>query len=185
MPTPEPPTLSIQPGPLRPVAAADRAAVLAVVGAVGLFTTEDLVEVEQTLDAFLTGTAGPGDQWVTAELGSGSAGVAYYAPERMAAGTWNLYLLAVAPAAQGTGRGAALVGHVEGDLRRRSESPAHRDLRGRRLPQPAPVLPQPRVHRRGADSRLLRSRRRQGDLLEVAGNLTAPHRQGTTLTRQP
>lgn len=117
MPTPEPPTLSIQPGPLRPVAAADRAAVLAVVGAVGLFTTEDLVEVEQTLDAFLTGTAGPGDQWVTAELGSGSAGVAYYAPERMAAGTWNLYLLAVAPAAQGTGRGAALVGHVEGDLR--------------------------------------------------------------------
>jgi ribosomal protein S18 acetylase RimI-like enzyme len=68
------------------------------------------------LDAFLTGTAGPGDRWVIDDLGGRLAGVAYYAPERMTEGTWNLYLLAVAPTAQGAGRGAALVRHVEADL---------------------------------------------------------------------
>jgi ribosomal protein S18 acetylase RimI-like enzyme len=99
------------------VRAADRAAVLGVVGAVGLFPADELVEVGQMLDAFLTGTADPSDRWVTDDLGSGSAGVAYYAPERMTEGTWNLYLLAVAPGVQGAGRGAALVRHVEADLR--------------------------------------------------------------------
>lgn len=116
VPAADRPAHSIQPDRIRTVRAADREAVLAVVEAVGLFPAEELVEVEQMLDAFLTGTAGPGGRWVTDDIGSGSAGVAYYAPERMAEGTWNLYLLAVAPTAQGTGRGAALVRHVEADL---------------------------------------------------------------------
>lgn len=72
----EPPVLSIQAGSIRSVEAADRAAVLDVVDAVGLFPAEDLLEVEQTLDAFLAGTAGPGDRWITDEIGSESVGVA-------------------------------------------------------------------------------------------------------------
>lgn len=39
--------------------------------------------------------------------------VAYAAPERMTAGTWNLYLIAVHPWHQGRGRGTALLRHVE------------------------------------------------------------------------
>jgi GNAT superfamily N-acetyltransferase len=39
--------------------------------------------------------------------------LAYCAPERMTEGTWNLYLIAVDPAHQGRGIGAALMRHVE------------------------------------------------------------------------
>jgi len=104
-------------GSIRRVQDPDRAAVLGVLSDVGLFPPEELVEVERILDAFLAGTADPGDRWVTDRVSGGSGGVAYYAPERMADGTWNLHLLAVAAAAQGHGRGSALVGYVETDLR--------------------------------------------------------------------
>ena len=46
----------------------------------------------------------------------GPVGVAYYAPERLTEGTWNLYMLAVHPDRQRQGRGAALVRHVEREL---------------------------------------------------------------------
>ncbi len=102
---------------IRPVEAADREAVLGVLDAVGLFPGDELAEVEKLLDAFLSGVAGAGDRWITFDAGGGPVGVAYYAPERMTDGTWNLYLLAVSPAGQGAGRGAALVARVEADLR--------------------------------------------------------------------
>ncbi len=43
-------------------------------------------------------------------------GVAYYAPERMTSGTWNVLLIAVHPAHEGSGCGTALMRHVEADL---------------------------------------------------------------------
>ncbi len=43
-------------------------------------------------------------------------GVAYFAPEPYAYGTWNLYFIAVHPDRQGEGRGATLLRHVEQTL---------------------------------------------------------------------
>lgn len=82
----------------------------------GLFPPEGIADVEGALDAFLAGTT-DGDQWLVNSSHSGVAAIAYYAPERMTEGTWNLYLLAVEPQHQGQGLGAALVRRVEHDLR--------------------------------------------------------------------
>ena len=47
--------------------------------------------------------------------------MAYYAPERMTQGTWNLLLIAVHPDRQGQGIGGAVMRHVEKTLARRGE----------------------------------------------------------------
>jgi len=103
-------------GTIRAARPQDRASIIDVVRASGLFPPDGLTEVEATLDAFLT-RATVTDRWVITDTGTGIAAAAYYAPERMTDGTWNLYLLAVHPDHQGQGRGAALVRHVEQDLR--------------------------------------------------------------------
>lgn len=62
-----------------------------------------------------------GDQcWLTDDDGS-PVGVAYYAPERLTEGAWNLYLIAIHPDRQGQGRGAALLRYVEDALAARGE----------------------------------------------------------------
>ncbi|WP_298467869.1 GNAT family N-acetyltransferase [uncultured Erythrobacter sp.] len=43
-------------------------------------------------------------------------GVAYYAPEQLTQGTWNLLLIAVDPDVHGNGIGAALMNFVEAEL---------------------------------------------------------------------
>jgi len=104
------------PSSVRAARIADRDPIIDVARASGLFSTEELADVAATLDAFLSGTADH-DRWLIEDMGVGAAAVAYYAPERMTEGTWNLYLLAVHPDHQSRGRGAALVRHVERHLR--------------------------------------------------------------------
>lgn len=102
---------------IRRVVASDWAAVLALAAGGDLFDAEELTELEQLLDVYLAGAAGPGyGRWIVDATIGGPAGLAYYAPERMADGTWNLLLLAVSPTVRGAGRGAALVRHVEAEL---------------------------------------------------------------------
>ena len=103
---------------IRAARAADRTSMIEVVHASGLLGPEEMAEPEATLDSYLSG--GPGfERWLIDDPDAGAIGVAYYAPERMTDGTWNLYLLAVHPDWQGQGRGASLVRHVEQDLRAR------------------------------------------------------------------
>lgn len=59
--------------------------------------------------------------WLTDEEDGRPVAVAYYAPERLTEGTWNLYLIAVGPNWQGKGRGAAIMRHVEQTLTDRGE----------------------------------------------------------------
>ena len=56
-----------------------------------------------------------------AEDGS-TAAVAYFAPQRMTDGTWNLLTLLVNPDQQGRGHGGAVVEHVEDVLRKQLET---------------------------------------------------------------
>lgn len=104
---------------IRPVAAADVPALEAVVDRTGLFPSELLGGM---LAGYLAGQAGD-ELWLTVDDGARDAApvaVAYAAPERMTAGTWNLYLIAVRPDRQGRGVGARLVRHVESALAARA-----------------------------------------------------------------
>ncbi len=90
------------------MATGDLPALRAVVDATALFPSE-------LLDGMAADyLAGAGDDaWLTVDDGTGPAAVAYYVPEPMTEGTWNLRLIAVHPARQGQGLGAALMTHVE------------------------------------------------------------------------
>ncbi len=91
------------PSSLRPVVAADLSELAEVIGATDLFPPELLAGMAA---AYLAGEAD--EIWVRA-----GPALAYAAPERMTAGCWNLLLIAVHPAAQRSGIGAALVRAVE------------------------------------------------------------------------
>ncbi len=103
-------------GTIRPVTSDDGGALKALIDAVGLFPSDML---DGMMAGYFNGDAASGF-WLTLDDGSPVA-VAYYAPERMTQGTWNLYLIAVHPDRQGQGRGAALLRHVEQVLAARGE----------------------------------------------------------------
>jgi ribosomal protein S18 acetylase RimI-like enzyme len=99
------------PGAVRPLAPGDMPAVKAVIDTNGLFPSGLLDD----MTAPYLADEGGEEFWLVYEDGSPVA-VAYCAPERMTAGTWNLLLIAVHPDRQGQGIGAALTSHVEGTL---------------------------------------------------------------------
>lgn len=80
----------------------------------GVIEANDLFPAD-LLDGMAASYFGGGsdDVWLTADDGGGPVAVAYYVPERMTQGTWNLLLIAVHPDRQGQGQGAALLRHVE------------------------------------------------------------------------
>ena len=101
---------------IRPLVPGDLDAAKAVIDATGLFPSEML---DGMVAGYFSGEADQ-DVWLTYDDG-GPVAVAYYAPERMSSGTWNLYLIAVHPDRQGHGVGAALMRHVEQALALRGE----------------------------------------------------------------
>lgn len=102
---------------IRPVVPGDVPALKALIEAAGLFPSDMLDDM--LAPYFEQGRAGP-QVWLTDDDG-GPVAVAYYAPERMTEGTWNLYLIAVHPDHQSRGRGSALLRHVEAALAARGE----------------------------------------------------------------
>ncbi|MFB2976363.1 GNAT family N-acetyltransferase [Microseira sp. BLCC-F43] len=100
---------------IRPTTPDDTAALIALAEAIG-FAPNEIEELRELLAGYFAGSLGRDHFWVTDDDG-GLVGVAYYAPERMTDGTWNLYLIAVRPDLQGQGRGSALLGYVEQTLR--------------------------------------------------------------------
>jgi GNAT superfamily N-acetyltransferase len=53
------------------------------------------------------------DVWLTAELQDNPIAVAYFAPERMTVGTYNLYLIAIQKEFQGKGYGKEIMNFIE------------------------------------------------------------------------
>jgi ribosomal protein S18 acetylase RimI-like enzyme len=101
---------------IRPLKRVDLPALKAVIDATQLFPS-------QMLDDMVAGYLGGGtsnDFWLTIDNG-GPLAVAYYVPERMTEGTWNLLLIAVHPDHQGQGQGAALLNYIEAALAARGE----------------------------------------------------------------
>lgn len=104
---------------IRPTTPDDTDALIALAGASGLFQPHELDQVAQMLAEYHAGGDG-GHHWLTDD-DHGPVGVAYFAPERMTEGTWNLYLIAVHPDRQRQGRGTALLRHVEQTLARQGQ----------------------------------------------------------------
>ena len=90
---------------IRPMVPGDLSAMKEVIRATGLFPAA-------LLEGMVTGDSDPGALWLVAERAELTA-LAYVAPERLTAGTWNLLLIAVHPDHQETGVGSALIARVE------------------------------------------------------------------------
>ncbi|MEM8918488.1 MAG: N-acetyltransferase [Pseudomonadota bacterium] len=96
---------------IRPAVAEDIPVLKRIIEATDMFPPDML---EPMIAGFLNGTADR-EHWKVSGL-SGPDAVAFYRPEEMTAGCWNLLLLAVDPAHQGQGIGAAMLEHVEQHL---------------------------------------------------------------------
>ena len=106
---------------IRPAISDDTGEIIALAISSGLFPPEGTDEVAGVLASYFNGELGPDHFWVVDNDNEGLVGVAYYAPERMTEGTWNLYMIAVRPDRQRQGRGKALLKHVEKALESRGE----------------------------------------------------------------
>jgi ribosomal protein S18 acetylase RimI-like enzyme len=99
---------------IRPTVAGDVPALQVVLDGTELFPSGMLPDM---LAGFL-GEA-PSDIWLTAHDGGGPVGLCFAAPEQLAEGTWTMRALAVLPARQGRGIGAAMTVRLEGMLKER------------------------------------------------------------------
>ena len=101
---------------IKPTVSSDVPALQTVLDETGLFPSEMLHDM---LAGFL-GDASE-DIWLTCHLQDQAVGFCYAVPEQLTEGTWNMLALAVLPAHQGSGCGAALVTYLEALLRERGQ----------------------------------------------------------------
>lgn len=94
-----------------PTRAADIDDLKTVVERTGLFPSDMLAEL---LRPYLQDPSS--EFWLTCHLDGKPVGLCYCVPEHMTEGTWNMRALAIAPALQGRGLGAALVAAAEQSL---------------------------------------------------------------------
>ena len=104
---------------IRPATPDDKKALMAIADAIGLFSPQE-EELGGMLAAYFDGNLGSDHFWITYDDGE-PVGVAYYAPEQYADGTWNLYFIAVHPDRQGEGLGGKLLRYVEQTLTERGD----------------------------------------------------------------
>ena len=101
---------------IRPATPEDTAAVVDLVVAAEMFSADDAWLVEGMLADYFETNKEHGHVCVIDDEG-GPLGVAYYQPKPAADRVWDLTMIAVRPAHQGRGRGAAMLRGVEEDLR--------------------------------------------------------------------
>lgn len=106
---------------IRLITPEDTEALIALVKALDLFGSDEVVEISEMLSEHFSNNPKNRDLWFTDDSDGNLVGTAYVAPERMTEGTWNLYLIAVHPDYQKQGRGAALLNHIEQTLAKQNE----------------------------------------------------------------
>lgn len=95
----------------------DETAILGVAQATGLFQAEELEQFNGMLSAYFSGDPESEHRWIVADQDN-IVGAAYYAPEMMSDGVWNLYFIGLNPDHQGKGLGSKILAHVESDVGR-------------------------------------------------------------------
>ena len=106
---------------IRAAKSADKPAILDVAVDSGLFPAEDVGELGSMMDSQL-GAEAEGHHWIVdADRDGQVLAAAYYAPEALTDGTWNLYFIAVREALKGQGLGSSLLQHVESGLRQNQQ----------------------------------------------------------------
>ena len=103
---------------IRSAKAADTDAILDVASASGLFPADELEGLHNVLGETLRPHTADDHHWIV-DGADPIGAAAYYAPEVMASGTWNLYFIAVRRESQGQGIGSSLLRYVEADLANR------------------------------------------------------------------
>lgn len=101
---------------IRTITPNDSAAVIAVAVASGVFPEEETPFLDKMLTDYFGGNINEGHVCLIDDEGE-PRGVAYYVPEPVTEGTWNLLLIAIKTDNQRQGRGTALLHHVEEALR--------------------------------------------------------------------
>ena len=102
---------------IRPAESTDIATIKTIAVETKMFGVDEVGFVDDTVAGILAGTL-PDHHFVVQESVDGAVlGAAYYAPEPFSDRMWNLYFIAVSPSRQGQGIGAALLAHVESELR--------------------------------------------------------------------
>ena len=105
---------------IRPMRPQDKAPVLDLIRATGMFLPGEVVVAEELIDIYLDVPEQNDYQIVVAD-DEGREGVAAYltwGPTPMAEDAYDLYWMAVAPAEQGKGRGKELVRWLEAEVRK-------------------------------------------------------------------
>lgn len=100
---------------IRPATPGDSAAIVDLVVAADLFPPDEAAIVQRLLADYFGADRDDGHVCVVDDE-DGLLGVAYYEPKPAADRVWDLTMIAVQPARQGRGRGAALLRHVEEEL---------------------------------------------------------------------
>ena len=109
---------------IRIAALGDAAVIKSIAVEAGMFTEFEVGFFDEMLAGFADGSMVE-HKWLVLENECGDVvGAAYYAPEPFADRMWNLYFIAVSPAAHGRGLGTSLIRHIEHELRSRGEEMA-------------------------------------------------------------
>ncbi len=104
---------------IRPLESRDRERIAAIVAATGNFTPEECAVALEVVDEALAAGDEAGYFVHVLEDQGTVLGYVCYGPTPLTRGTWDLYWIAVDPAAQGRGAGRALLGFAESDVQRR------------------------------------------------------------------
>ena len=78
---------------IRPITPDDTVDLINLAKSIGFFSPDELKELRQMLTDSLSQSGNTHPFWITDE-DDGLVGLAYYEPERMTSGTWNLQLIA-------------------------------------------------------------------------------------------
>ena len=105
---------------IRQAQPSDAKGMMKCIDSIGLFRPDELAEMAGMLASHFSDSADTDHFWMVDEDYE-IIGVAYYAPERMTSGTWNLYFIGITPSRQRQGRGEALLQCVEKALAARGE----------------------------------------------------------------
>jgi GNAT superfamily N-acetyltransferase len=104
---------------IRPMRPQDKAPVLGLIRATGMFMPGEVVVAEELIDVYLGVPEQKDYQVVIIEdAREGAAGYLTWGPTPMAEDAYDLYWMAVAPAEQGKGRGKELVRWLEAEVRK-------------------------------------------------------------------